>query len=422
MLFTMEFPASPDSSVSDTNSDFSNTDFGNQSSDFPYPTAGMFVDQYADIIGVPRPNSPQFSDTVYQDVVKTEVTPSAGAGTGIRFGSLNVREDSLTPYSDATQCKKPANHVKRPMNPFMVWSHYERRIIAERTPEMHNAEISKRLGKRWRTLTAEEKQPFIDESERLRRLHMKEYPDYKYKPRKKTKPAAKPVKTDSGRVSKPAPKVSGSRAERSKGKNAPRGQSAAVAKPVMSSIQAMLQTPSGERPLRVANAKTGGKKTVVGAAAAEANRSFMNITIDQQYKANMRAASVPSLAAGIMASKNVPVKMEVAVLTPPPCTQDVAGGRAVMFSSSPSPDRMHPAGFGFDPMSDLDDIKLGDLVGFSEVCNMNPLDLPEDLPEDLFATPPATSTFETDFPVQCEDMLSSTGSRFLMDTEIFPSI
>nr|KAG5692947.1 hypothetical protein BaRGS_031525 [Batillaria attramentaria] len=247
----------------------------------------------------------------------------------------------------------------------------------------------------------------------------------------------------------------------------------------------MLQTPSEERPFRVANAKTGGKKTVVGAAAAEANRSFMNIKIDQQYKANMRAASVPSLAAGIMASKNVPVKLEVAELTPPPCTQDVAGGQAVMFSTSPSPDRMHPgdslyetpvntppddmlragtppqsivypvvtvvqtalaptvsqsallptvaqpalvpsaassAGYGFDPMSDLDDIKLGDLVGFSEVCNMNPLDLPEDLPEDLFATPAATSTFETDFPVQCEDMLSSTGSRFLMDTEIFPSI
>ncbi|KAK7478100.1 hypothetical protein BaRGS_00030635 [Batillaria attramentaria] len=184
----MDFPATPDSFLSDW-------------------------DQYADMIGVPQPNSPQlkFSETVYHDVDNPEPTPStsASAGTGIVFGSMNVREDSLTPYTDATQCKKKAtvlNRVKRPMNPFMVFAQRERRIINERTPGMHNAEISKRLGKKWRTLTAEEKQPFIEESERLRQLHMKEFPDYKYQPSKRTNKAAKPVRTDSGRVSKPVPK------------------------------------------------------------------------------------------------------------------------------------------------------------------------------------------------------------------------
>ena len=83
----------------------------------------------------------------------------------------------------------------------MVWSQIERHKIIEATPELHNAEISKYLGKRWRTLsqvgdpvetqcilaTQEERGPFIEEAERLRLLHMTEFPNYKYQPRKRVK-------------------------------------------------------------------------------------------------------------------------------------------------------------------------------------------------------------------------------------------
>uniref|UniRef100_A0A336LIN9 CSON002941 protein n=1 Tax=Culicoides sonorensis TaxID=179676 RepID=A0A336LIN9_CULSO len=99
--------------------------------------------------------------------------------------ALSRYEWELIPAPSKSTSDRKKDHIKRPMNAFMVWAQAARKVMSKQYPHLQNSELSKSLGKLWKNLEDKDKRPFVEYAEKLRVTHKQEHPDYKYQPRRK---------------------------------------------------------------------------------------------------------------------------------------------------------------------------------------------------------------------------------------------
>ncbi|RUS81514.1 hypothetical protein EGW08_010721 [Elysia chlorotica] len=192
-------------------------------------------------------------------------------------------EELHKPYTSASSCKKEKKrdsdgHVnpKRPMNAFMIWSKQCRSLISHICPQLHNATISKKLGVWWRKFTDEEKDVYEREKVKLTAFHAHEFPEYKYRPRKKA-PKKTEEKPESGPKEKPSRKRKSSSSKQNQAQQQQQQQQQQQLESQQQKLQQQARQPSLNNNI---NINIGETRASLDPALQRKLQSKMNVKID----------------------------------------------------------------------------------------------------------------------------------------------
>ncbi|XP_032820584.2 protein capicua homolog [Petromyzon marinus] len=127
----------------------------------------------------------------------TQPPPPPIAAVKRRTQSLGaLPKDRLPPEREAKGSRKrEKEHVRRPMNAFMIFSKRHRGLVHQRHPNQDNRTVSKILGEWWYALGAREKQQYHDLASQVKEAHFKAHPDWKWCSKERKKSSGSDPKT-----------------------------------------------------------------------------------------------------------------------------------------------------------------------------------------------------------------------------------
>ncbi|KAK9955818.1 hypothetical protein ABG768_015669 [Culter alburnus] len=112
--------------------------------------------------------------------------PISEASEQVSSQELNFPQ---TPSGAESKAARPQNKkvsIKRPMNAFILWSKIHRHALSKANPNASHCDISVQLGLEWSRLSEEQKEPYYTEARRIKAEHRRKYPDWVYRPKKRS--------------------------------------------------------------------------------------------------------------------------------------------------------------------------------------------------------------------------------------------
>jgi hypothetical protein len=76
-------------------------------------------------------------------------------------------------------------HIKRPMNAFMIFGQEQRSKLQRLHPNEPNSTISCLIGQAWHALSATDRFVYMEKAKQFKEEHQQKYPSYKYMPTKR---------------------------------------------------------------------------------------------------------------------------------------------------------------------------------------------------------------------------------------------
>nr|ABB83720.1 putative mating type 1-2 protein [Cercospora zeina] len=131
------------------------------------------------------------------------------ANSADQVGGLMVDEGAVsagTPSTNkaaSTRTKKSGEKTPRPKNAFMIYRLDLHATVAAQNPGMHNNDISKIIGAKWRSEKPHVVEEYKNRAEEEKRQHAIDHPGYRYQPRK---PSEKKKRMTKGKLAKLAAK------------------------------------------------------------------------------------------------------------------------------------------------------------------------------------------------------------------------